>query len=143
MPLQGYNTGRDYSLTLQLPNGQISTINLIDAMFDPVTKTEMILPLNGIPTHRIFPQGWKGTLTFDRNNPQIDDFYAAFEVAFYSGGAIPAGYITETIQEVDGSVSSFRYTGVQIIPSKMGTWRGDEKVVQTLEVVASQRVQVN
>lgn len=143
MPLQGFNTGRDYSLTLQLPNGNISTINLIEAGFDPVTKTEMIVPLKGVPTHLIFPQGWKGTLQFNRNSPQLDDFYAAFESAFYNGGSIPAGFITETILEVSGGVSSYRYTGVQIIPDKMGNWKGDDKVSQSVQVVASQRVKVS
>ena len=143
-PLNGFNTGRDYSLSLTLPNGKVSTINLIEASFEPSTKTEMIVPLNGVPTHLIFPQGWKGTLTFNRNSAQIDQFYAAFEAAFYSNGAvIPGGSITETIQEVDGSVSTFKYTGVQVVPGKTGDWKGGDKVTQTLTVVASQKVQVN
>ena len=144
MPLNAYNTGRDYSLSLTLPNGQVSTVNLIEASFEAATKTEMIVPLNGVVTHLIFPQGWKGTLTFDRNNPAIDNFYAAFEAAFYANGStIPGGSITETIQEVDGSVSTYKYTGVQVVPGKTGDWRGDDKVSQTLTIVASQRVQVN
>ncbi len=74
----------------------------------------------------------------------IDQFYAAFEAAFYANGStIPGATITETIQEVDGSVSTFKYTGVQVVPSKTGDWRGDDKVSQVLDVVASQRVQVN
>lgn len=144
MPLNGFNTGRDYTLSLTLPNGQVSTINLIEASFDPVTKTEMIVPISGVPTHMIFPQGWKGTLQFDRNSAQLDQFYAAFEAAFYNNGSvIPGGTITETISETDNTVSTFKYTGVQIVPSKMGTWRGDDKVSQSVEVVASQRVAVN
>jgi hypothetical protein len=144
MPLNGFNTGRDYSLQMTLPNGKVSTINLIEASFDPVTKTEMIVPINGVPTHLIFPQGWKGTLQFDRNNSQLDDFYAAFEAAFYANGStIPGGTIVESITEVDGSVSTYHYTGVQIVPNKMGTWKGDDKVSQSVDVVASQRVKVS
>lgn len=144
MPLNGFNTGRDYSMQLSLPNGSVAITNLIEASFQPVTKTEMIMPINGVPTHLIFPQGWKGTLTFDRNSAQIDQFYAAFEAAFYASGAvIPGATITETITEVSGAVSTFKYTGVQVVPGKTGDWRGDDKVTQTLDVVASQRVQVN
>lgn len=144
MPLNGYNTGHDYSLSLTLPNGQVSTINLIEAQFKPTTKKEMIVPMNGVPTHLIFPQGWEGTLTFNRNNSQLDEFYAAFEAAFYQNGSvIPGGTITETVTDPDGSVRTFKYTGVQIVPDNMGQWKGDDKVVQTVTVVASQRVQVN
>jgi hypothetical protein len=40
-------------------------------------------------------------------------------------------------------VNTYHYTGVQIVPTKMGTWKGDDKVGQSVDVVASQRVKVS
>ena len=139
MPLNGFNTGRDVTLTLTLPNGTVSTASVTKFSSKPVTKKSRIVPLSGKVTNLVFPIGWEGSFMFDRNTPQLDNFWAAFEQAFNAGGAIPSGYLTETINETDGTVSQYRYTGVQIILDDAGTWEGDDTVKQSLDFVASTR----
>jgi hypothetical protein len=47
--------------------------------------------------------------------------------------------ITETITEVDGSISQWRYEGVMFAMPEHGNWKGDAKVSQRLEWCASFR----
>ncbi|WAT04117.1 hypothetical protein O1V64_17960 [Rouxiella badensis] len=54
-----------------------------------------------------------------------------------------AGTITETIEEVNGSVSVWRYTNVQIHFTDPGKKSGDQTVRQSMTFTAQRRIRVS
>ena len=85
------------------------------------------------------PRGWEGSFEVERGTSSVDDFVAMIEGAFFSQGSLPAGTIYQYITEVDGSTSTFQYSGVVFKLTSSGAWRGDASVKQKLEFFATQR----
>ena len=109
---------------------------------EPITKQINSEPLNGPPIFGEAPNGWKGTLDFDRTDPSIDIYFSNYEALYYAGGNPIAGTITQTIQEKTGAVTQFVFTGVTMKLAQAGMWKAAEKVALKIEWVASTRVQV-
>jgi hypothetical protein len=143
MPVNNFTVGRDVSLVINTPNGQLTIPGITDFTADPMTTELKSKPLSGIPQFGYVPDGWKISLKLDRMNRTIDNFWAAFEAAYYAGSNQVAGTINETISELDGSVSQWRYTGVVLKLEKAGDFSGDKKVEQSLTGLASQKIQVS
>jgi hypothetical protein len=88
------------------------------------------------------PKGWEGSFEVERGTSAVDDFIAAAEQAFFNQGNLPAGTVYQYVAEVDGSVSTYQYSGVVFKLANAGSWRGDAAVKQKLEFFATQRVRV-
>jgi hypothetical protein len=76
-------------------------------------------------------------------NPNLDNYWASFEAAYYAGGNQLAGTIYQTIREADNSITQWRFTGVVITMDKGGDWAGDKKVEQSFSFMAEQRIKVS
>jgi hypothetical protein len=98
--------------------------------------------LDGVPMGAELPKGWEGSFEVERGTSTVDDFMAVAEQAFFTQGNLPAGTIYQYIQEVDGSTSTYQYSGVVFKVSNSGTWRGDAAVKQRLEFFATQRQRI-
>jgi hypothetical protein len=85
------------------------------------------------------PKGWDGSFEVERGTSAVDDFIAGAESAFFSVGSLPAGTVYQYIAEVDGSTSTYQYSGVVFKLANSGSWRGDSSVRQRLEFYATQR----
>ncbi len=95
-------------------------------------------PLNGARIRANIPDGWRGTITYDRTDGRMDRYFAFRERMFHAGGNLPPCTIVETITEADGSVSQYRY--VDVSPTfNAGQARTNEKVEQTISWTASRR----
>lgn len=141
MPLNGYSIGKDVKLTINGPNGLLRiTLTAFDAK--PVYTDLKASPLDSPPVHMSIPSGWKGTFKLDRQDSTIDDFLATNEAAYWAGQNILQGSITETISEVDGSSSRYRYTQVNLKVTDPGSWAGEKLVDQSLEFEASRRLKL-
>lgn len=140
MPLNGFNTGRDITLTVTDANGPVSfgLITKFDAK--PVINDEKVKGIDGIVRHLPQPEGWTGSFDIERQGPALDNYFAAMEAAYYAGGNTVACTIQETIAEPDGSVSTFRFLGVMLKFEDAGSWAGGQSVKQRMSFVASQRV---
>jgi hypothetical protein len=137
-----YNTGRDISVDVTGPNGIINLSIVTDfSRKQDVTKLKSA-GLDGFTRHYNVPDGWSGSLTLDRANRSLDDLIAAYETAYYAGSSRVQGTITETIQEVDGSISQWRYTLVEFECPNAGDWKKDSKVEPKLDWVATRRIAV-
>jgi hypothetical protein len=88
------------------------------------------------------PKGWEGSFEVERGTSAVDDFIAAAEQIFLSQGSLPAGTVYQYVTEVDGSTSTYQYSGVVFRVSNSGTWRGDSSVKQKLEFFATQRQRI-
>lgn len=144
MPANNRNTGRDYSIDIATASGALPlppTVTSID--MKPKYKTIYSNPINGVPAETNIPDGWEGTIEFERNGSAFDTFFAALELAYYSGQNLQPGTANEIIQEPNGGVSQFRYLNFVIRLDDPGQWKGDTLVNVKLHCFASNKVSVN
>jgi hypothetical protein len=104
-----------------------------------ITQSVRLDRLDGVPMGAELPKGWDGSFEVERGTSAVDDFIAAAESAFFSVGSLPAGTVYQYIAEVDGSTSTYQYSGVVFKLANSGAWRGDSSVKQRLEFYATQR----
>src|SRR5258708_4897027 len=110
MPVNNFTVGKDISLVIQTPTGQLAiSAGITDFSADPMYTDLKSKPLNGIPIFGLIPDGWKGSFKLDRLNPLVDNYFAGLEAAYFQGGNQLAGTIYETIGEPDGSLTQWRY----------------------------------
>src|SRR6185312_6111726 len=98
--------------------------------------------IDGIVRYLEIPDGWDGTFSYEKQDDQIDAYFAQLEAAYYAGQNIATSMITETITNADQSISQYRYTGVQFKFDDAGTWKGDQAVSQRISWCASRRIKV-
>lgn len=137
-----FNTGRDVSIDVTGPNGIIN-LSLVTDFSSRQDSTKLkSAGLDGVTRHYNVPDGWSGSITLDRANRALDDLIDAYESAYYSGATHVQGSITETIKEVDGSISQYRFTLVEFDCPNAGDWKKDSKVEPKLDWAASRRIKI-
>ena len=139
----GFTVGRDVSLDLYTSRGPLPLPPTVTS-FDSKQATKSIdsVGLDGTNRFAELPAGWDGSIGIDRSDDTIDAFFAQMEDDYYAGVVVPLGTITETIEESNGSISQYRYTGVVFKFDNAGNKSGDNKVAQTLSWKASRRLKV-
>lgn len=144
MPVNNLSIGHDVTVTFFDGTTQLIVAWPARTGFsaEPITKTINSEPLNGPPLFAEAPNGWHGTMDFDRTDSTIDDYFAKNEALYFAGGNPITGTITQTIQEKNGSVTQYVFNGVAIKPSQMGAWKAAEKVAIRVDWSASNRVKV-
>lgn len=143
MPVNGFSVGRDVSLDVVGLNGPIR-FNLITGFnAKPDTSDVRVKGLDGKTRHVIFPDGWSGTFDIERQDATVDDVFAQLESNFYSGLNLPALSILETITEVSGAVTQYRFVDVILRLDDAGDWKGDQTVKQRVSFMASRRLKVS
>lgn len=140
MPVNGFSVGRDLTLNVVTPKGQLRFPLSTEFEANPDLRDEKRMGLDGTARHALFHQGWHGTIMFDRGDPNFDDYWAQIEADYYQGLNQGSATITETITEVSGAVKQYLFTGVVLKPTAMGNWKGDQVVAQKIEFLASRRL---
>jgi hypothetical protein len=143
MPLNGYSVGRDLSLDIIGPNGPVNLNQIVGFTAKPDVTDKKIKGLDGITRHLRFPDGWSGSFDLERQNNVVDDYFSTLEANYYAGLNENPATITETIQEVDGSVSQYRFLQVLLTLEDAGSFKGDDTVHQKVRFVAARRVKVS
>ena len=141
MPTNNFSTGKDITLVVQLPGGALQ-LNLTDFGYRPKTTTIESKKLDGEKQHAYIPDGYDLSFKVDRMDSSVDDFWAAYEAAYYAGVNQLSGTIYQTIAESDNSVSQWSFIGVVVKVDDLGSWSGDKKVEQSLSGMATQRIKV-
>jgi hypothetical protein len=142
MPLNGFSVGRDITLDVNGPTGPIR-LNLITGFTRKQDTTDVrVKGLDGSTRHLVFYDGWSGSFDLERQDSVVDDLFSQLESDYYSGLNTPGMTITETITEVDGSVSQYRYTDVVLRLDDAGDWRGENSVKQRIGFMARRRFKV-
>lgn len=143
MPLNSYSVGRDLSLDITGPNGPLSFSQIVGFTSKPDITDKKIKGLDGITRHLRFPDGWSGSFEIERQDSTVDDYFSQLEANYYAGlNELPVT-ITETIQEVNGSISQYRYLQVLLTLEDAGNYKGDDSVHQKMRFVAARRVKVS
>ncbi len=142
MPVNSFTVGRDLTLTIVTTTGPLNLSLITSFKSKQDTTDQKIKGLDGVTRHVIFPDGWSGSFMLDRQNQIVDEYFAQLEANYYSGINNLPSTITETITEVDGSLSQYQYLQVLLRLDDAGEFRGDQTVKQSISFLASQRVQV-
>ena len=130
MPANGLSTGIDTKIYFSDANG-VQQFALLESFEASENSVIVKIQCDGVTKFTKFHKGWKGTFTFQRNSDVLDSYIALQEV-----GQLP-GTITETIIEVDGSVSQYSYSNVVLVLADGGTWSGTDIVTQKFSFNAS------
>ena len=142
MPINSFSIGRDCQLVVLGPFGRVDLTYVTGFESRQLTQSVRLDRLDGVPMGAELPKGWEGSFDVERGTSAVDDFIAATEQAFFAQGNLPAGTVYQYVAEVDGSTSTYQYSGVVFKFVNAGTWRGDAAVKQKLEFFATQRVRV-
>ena len=142
MPINGFSVGRDVSLDVVTASGPLNFGLITKFSSKQSSKEEAIKGLDGITRPVRFFDGWSGSFNMERQDSSLDDFFAMLEANYYAGMNEAAVTITETITEVNGAITQYRYTGVLLKYEDAGDWSGDATVKQSVSFVASRRVKV-
>jgi hypothetical protein len=142
--INSVNVGRD--VTVNLVSGSTGIVPLnITTSFDakPTYDKRTSRPMNGRPIFLPIPAGWDGTFELDRQDPTLDDFFAALDAGYFNGQGVQASTINETIvNAVDGSVSVYQYVGVMLTFDQPGKKAADDMIKMTVGFQASDRIKL-
>jgi len=141
MPINGLNVGRDVTLTIiDAQNGGIQTWLTLTG-FNSVQQSKRLqsIALNGVNNFAEIPQGWDLTFMIDRSSSAVDDYFATTEDGYFQGLDQYGIQVTETITEVDGSTSQYRYEGLAIKLADAGNKTGDDHIKMKITGIASRR----
>jgi hypothetical protein len=139
MPINSFSIGRDCQLVVMGPFGRIDLTYVTGFESRQITQSVRLDRLDGVPMGAELPKGWEGSFEVERGTSAVDDFIAISENAFFTTGSLPAGLVYQYITEVDGSTSTYQFSGVVFRLANSGSWRGDTSVKQKLEFYATQR----
>lgn len=142
MPINGFSVGRDLALDITSAEGPLRFGLITKFTSKPDSTDEKIKGLDGRTRHVRFPEGWSGSFEMERQDAQIDRYFAKLENDYYAGANEEPCTITETRTEPDGSLSQYRYEGVLLKLEEAGDWEGAKTVKQKLSFVASRRTQI-
>jgi hypothetical protein len=143
MPVNNFNVGRDMTLQIVGYDGTIQNFTLL-TNFDAKQETHQIkvMGMDGTVRFLELPAGWSGTFGVDRQDRALDDYFSGLESTYYSGLNVQAATITETIVEVSGATSQYRFTGSVFKLDDAGAWQGDKQVAMKVSWSASRRLRV-
>jgi hypothetical protein len=142
MPINSFSIGRDCQLVVIGPQGRVDLTYVSGFESRQMTQSVRLDRLDGVPMGAELPKGWEGSFEVERGNSDLDDFIAQAEQIFFAVGSLPAGTIYQYVAEVDGSTSTYQYSGVVFKLANAGDWRGDASVKQKLEFFATQRQRI-
>lgn len=139
--LQGLTIGRDLQVHFNTVNGPIvlSSDSIQSWESTPKADVKDFLPISGLIEPTMFMMGYQISIEIGRKDPSIENYWAQLEQLYFTGGVLPNGTIIETILEADGSVSQYVYSNVIFKLDSLGTYKGNEFVVQKVMAYASRR----
>ena len=136
------NIGKDCSLRI-LYNGTITNIrDVTDFQAKAEYKTQRTDPLNGPPRETPIPSGWRISFGADRGSSALDVLFAQIESVFWTTGQIGSGTIYQTIQEVDGTTTTWEYSEVGLMYADAGNFTAETTVKQKVTGFSGRRVKV-
>lgn len=144
MPVNAMNVGVDYAF--QYFSGQTGAlVNLTDVQDVVITAQKhdiKTMPYNNVPRFGYVPDGFKVEFTITRSLPILEDLMASYSAAFNQGQVLGPGFLNESVNNADGSLSRYQYTNCVIYLINHGNISRDKVVVLRLEGYASDKVKI-
>lgn len=142
MAINNLSVGRDITLNFHTATGELQVTNVISFNSRPAAVEGQVEPLDGAPIPYVIPNGFTGTIEFERTDSTLDDFWDSYEDGYYLGFNLRGSTITETITETDGSQSQYIYTNVFFRSDDLGEWSRNNTVRQRITFMAARRQKV-
>lgn len=141
MPVNGMNTGSDYSISyydtasgVVVDLGDIQSVTITAAKHDIKSQ-----PYNRPPRFGYVHDGFRVTFAITRTGPEIEDFMVQAAENFNAGRISTSGFLNQTINNPDGSVSRYQYTGFVMFLTDHGDVSREKTVTLRLEGLASEK----
>jgi hypothetical protein len=143
MPGNGFSIGKDVVLDIITPTGVLRPKIRTGFSSKMETTSLMVRGMDGVMLFDELPAGWTGSFDLDRADSTLDDFFAQRESDYYGGLTSPIVTITETISEVSGAISQYRYTGVALKFEDAGNKGADKVISQKISFKAARRIKIS
>jgi hypothetical protein len=145
MPVNGMNTGVDYSITYyDSTSGTLVDLGDVQDVTITAMKHDLkSMPFNGVPRYGFVPDGFKIDFTITRTGSDLEDLMVQFSQNFNAGQVQLPGYLNQTVTNPDGSVSRYQYTNFVVFLTDHGSISRDKVVSLKLTGNASDKVQIS
>jgi hypothetical protein len=142
MPVNGLNVGTDFTISYYdsvsgqlIELGDVQDVKITAQKHDIASK-----PFNQVPRYGFVPDGFKIDFTIVRTTSVLEDLMVTFSQNFNQGGINNAGVLNETINNADGTVRRYQYTGFVVFLTDHGDISRDKVVMLKLEGMASDKI---
>lgn len=142
MPVNGMNTGVDYSL-FYYDGARGALVNLGDVQNVKIVALKHDIksqPYNNRPRYGYVPDGFKIDFTITRTGSELEDFMVAAEANFNAGKVQKPGFLQQSVVNPDGSISRYQYQDMVIFLTDHGNIDRDKATTMSLEGYASEKV---
>ncbi len=138
------NVGTDYSLSYFDGNtGVIIDLGDVQNVKIIALKHELkSMPYNNVPRYGYVPDGFRIDFSIVRTVSLMEDLMVTFSKNFNAGSVINPGYLNESINNPDGSVSRYQYTNFVIFLDDHGDISREKPVMLRLTGMASDKVSI-
>jgi hypothetical protein len=134
-----FNTGRDCTIVLVGPAGQVQLDNVTGFNSQQITVGVKVDRLDGVQLDAELPKGWSGSLDVDRGSNSLDVLFANAEQAWINGGSYQLSTMYQYVAEADGSTTTFAYDNVALKLADAGNYAPDAVVKQRITFTANRR----
>lgn len=144
MPINGMNVGVDYSL-LYFDGSSGALVDLGDVQDVKIIALKhdiKNMPYNNDPSYGYVDDGFKIDFSITRTGPAIENFMVQASANFRAGAVQKPGFLQQTINNPDGSISRYQYQKMVIFLTDHGNISRDAVVKLALEGYASRKVQI-
>ena len=138
------NTGTDYSFGYYDANTS-SMIDLGDVQNVKIKRNKHDLkstPYNAPPRFGFVEDGFHITFTITRTGAALEDFSLQQSANFDAGGNVKAGYLSQSVNNPDGTVSRYQFTGFVFFMDDPGDVAREKAVTITCEGAASKKIRI-
>jgi len=144
VPINGMNVGTDYLIQYYdgtsgalVALGDIQNIKITGQKHDIATR-----PYNGFPRFGYVPDGYKVDFTITRNVSTLEDLMVTYAANFANGTLIRPGFLNETINNWDGTISRYQYQNFVVFLTDHGDISREKNVTIKFEGMASNKVAI-
>lgn len=142
MPAGGFNVGKDVTIDIATPTGVLRPTIRTGFTSKQETTSIRVKGADGVNRNAEVPEGWSGSLDFERADPTLDNYFAQSEADYYAGVSPVPITITETISEVNGATSQYRYVNVTLKYTDAGNKTSDASIKQKVDWMATRRLKI-
>jgi hypothetical protein len=144
LSVNNINVGTDYSLSYYDGNqGVIVDLGDVQNVKIVALKHEIkSMPFNNVPRYGFVPDGFRIDFSIVRTSNTLEALAVGFSRTFNQGVVINAGYLNETVNNPDGSVSRYQYTNVVVFLDDHGDISREKPIMLRLTAMASDKVTI-
>lgn len=144
MPVNGMNTGTDYSIMYYdgssgalVDLGDVQDVNITAMKHDIKSQ-----PYNNVPRYGFVPDGFNIEFTITRTGAVFEDLMVTFNANFNAGAVQKPGFLNQSTINPDGSISRYQYTNLVVFLTDHGNISREKTVTQKLTARASDKIKI-